>query len=117
MNSPKRPINNHEHYHAHVYFSADTLDFATRLCQEAGTQFSLEIGRVHQKPVGPHTQWSCQIKFDKAHFEQFIPWLDTNRANLNVLVHAVTGNDYIDHTDYAYWLGDEEKLKLEIFKK
>ena len=117
MTTPNRPINRHNAYHAHVYFDADTLDFATQLCKEAGQKFSLEIGRIHQKPISPHTQWSCQIKFNKNDFEHFIPWLEKNREGLNVLVHAVTGDDYTDHSQYAYWLGNEEKLNLNIFKR
>ena len=48
-------------------------------------------------------------------FEPFIKWLDDNRKGLTVLVHAVTDDDLKDHTDYAYWLGNEEKLNLSIF--
>ncbi|MFT5542972.1 MAG: aromatic ring-cleaving dioxygenase, partial [Arenicella sp.] len=42
-------------------------------------------GRVHQKPVGPHPKWSCQITFSSNDFEQFIPWLEDNRGDLSVL--------------------------------
>lgn len=56
MNSPQRPINQHNAYHAHIYFDANTLAFATALCQRIAKEFSLEVGRIHQKPVGPHTR-------------------------------------------------------------
>lgn len=112
MKETKRPANNHKAYHAHVYFDKDTLEFASHLCEQAGERFGLKVGRVHQKPVGPHTKWSCQITFGTKHFETLIPWLDENRKGLSILVHATTGNDMLDHTDYAYWLGDSIEIDL-----
>ena len=114
--SPRRPENIHKGYHAHVYFDKDTLSFATTLCEEAGARFGLHVGRVHQKPVGPHPLWSCQITFGRKHFDQFIPWLDENRKDLTVFVHALTGDDLKDHTEYAYWLGDSVELNLSMFR-
>ncbi|MCJ2376722.1 DOPA 4,5-dioxygenase family protein [Vibrio sp. ZSDZ34] len=115
MVNGKRPVNQHDAYHAHVYFGPDTLDFATKLCQQAGKTFSLAVGRAHQKPVGPHTMWSCQILFTKDDFDSFIPWLDSHRGSLSVLIHADTGDDRADHTTYAYWLGDVVELDLRGF--
>ncbi|OUS29208.1 4,5-dioxygenase [Gammaproteobacteria bacterium 45_16_T64] len=115
MTETKRPINIHKGYHAHVYFDRDTLEFASNLCEEAGSLFGLKIGRVHQKPVGPHPEWSCQITFASKHFDEFIPWIDKKRNGLTVLVHALTDNDLKDHTDYAYWLGDSVTLNLSMF--
>lgn len=113
MDSPKRPINIHKGYHAHVYFEQETFDFAVDLCTTAGEQFGLKVGRFHQKLVGPHTKWSCQITFSHTSFDAFIPWLDKHRRNLSVLVHALTGDDLVDHTTYAYWLGDSIEINLD----
>ncbi|WP_421868106.1 DOPA 4,5-dioxygenase family protein [Motiliproteus sp.] len=110
-----RPVNQHSAYHAHVYFDAETLEFAASLCRQAGERFQLEVGRVHQRPVGPHPRWSCQIKFNQDEFEQLVPWLEQHRQGLTVLIHASTGNDLEDHTTYAYWLGDPVELKLAMF--
>ena len=112
----KRPTNSYEHYHAHVYFDATSLDQAAAICHQAGELFGLQVGRVHQQPVGPHPRWSCQITFNKEQFDLLIPWLEENRQNLTVLVHALTGNDLEDHTDHASWLGDPVPLKLAIFE-
>ena len=112
----KRPVNIHKAYHAHVYFDEATITFAQKLCEDAGRQFGLKVGRVHQKAIGPHPMWSCQIIFGQKHFEQFIPWLESNRDGLTVLVHGLTGDDLKDHTDYAYWLGDSAPLNLAVFE-
>ena len=111
----KYPINIHKKYHAHVYFDSKTLQFASNLCEQAGKVFNLKVGRIHQKTVGPHPKWSCQISFTDKEFDQFIPWLDDTRNGLTVFVHGQTGNDLKDHTDYAYWLGDNVPLKLSVF--
>lgn len=115
MKEIKRPVNSHRAYHAHVYFDAQTVVFASQLCREAGERFRVTIGRVHEKLVGPHPKWSCQIKFTSRDFDQLIPWLDENRNGLSVLVHALSGNELADHTEYAYWLGDPLKLDLSVF--
>jgi DOPA 4,5-dioxygenase len=115
MNTQK-PLNKHKNYHAHVYFDQNTIKFAENLCKKAGSLFTLDVGRVHQKPVGPHPNWSCQIKFTEQDFPQFIAWLEEHRQGLSVLVHAVTGNNLQDHTEFAYWLGDEIKLNLDLFR-
>lgn len=115
MNTP-RPQNIHEAYHAHVYFDQDTLNVATALCEQAGTQFNVKVGRIHQKPVGPHPRWSCQLSFNNQDFDALIPWLESNRQGLSVLVHALTGDDLKDHTTYASWLGESVDLRLAMFE-
>jgi aromatic ring-cleaving dioxygenase len=116
MNTFKPPVNIHDYYHAHVYFEQQTLAFAKILCKKAGDLFSLQVGRVHQKPLGPHPKWSCQIIFTSNDFEKFIPWLEDNRKGLSVLVHALTDDNLQDHTEYAYWLGTEVELSLDLFR-
>ena len=112
----KRPRNVHEHYHAHLYYDADTLDYAAELSRRAGERFGVEVGRVHRKCVGPHPRWSCQLAFDRADFEALIPWLDEERKGLSVFVHGSSGDDWVDHTDYAYWLGEPVPLNLSFFE-
>ena len=117
MSEIQRPINVHKGYHAHVYFDEDSFDFAESLCHQISTRFELKVGRVHRKPVGPHPMWSCQITFASKHFDDFISWLDEHRNGLSVLVHALTGDDFKDHTEYAYWLGNKLELNLSMFIK
>ncbi|MFT7053101.1 MAG: aromatic ring-cleaving dioxygenase [Psychromonas sp.] len=116
INKINRPVNIHQHYHAHIYFDQQTLTFATSLCQQAGELFDLKIGRIHQKAVGPHPMWSCQISFTEQDFDKLIPWLDAQRNGLTIFVHGNTGDDLRDHTEYAYWLGESVKLNLSMFR-
>ena len=50
-------------YHAHIYFDASTIEQARTLCEDAAKLFPLRMGRVHERPVGPHPDWSCQLAF------------------------------------------------------
>ena len=90
---------------------------ARELCRETGERFRVTVGRVHEREVGPHPHWSCQLAFDRAKFDGLIPWLDQHRNGLNVLVHGVTGDDLADHTTHAAWLGHEAALKLDMFRR
>ena len=109
--------NQYAEYHAHVYFDADTVEQARALCQQAGERFDVTVGRVHEKNVGPHPRWSCQLAFDRADFDALIPWLDEERDGLSVFVHGRSGDDWVDHTDYAYWLGEPVALNLSFFER
>ena len=113
----QRPQNLHSKYHAHVYFDDErTTEQARALCEEAARQFDVVMGRVHQKLVGPHPHWSCQLAFDSAQFDRLIPWLDVHRNGLNVLVHPSTGDSLADHTTHASWLGEPSELNLARFR-
>jgi aromatic ring-cleaving dioxygenase len=109
---PRQPLNLHRAYHAHVYFDAQSVGQARALCEEAGRRFQLAVGRVHEKNVGPHPRWSCQIAFSAAQFDRVVPWLEAHREGLDVLVHGLTGDDIRDHTEFAYWLGNDWPLDL-----
>lgn len=112
----KRPINSYDQYHAHVYFDGNSTEKASSLCQRAGELFGVKVGRLHQKPIGPHPCRSCQLAFDNTQFDVLIPWLENNRGDLTILVHGLTGNDRADHTDHASWLGKPVPLNLLIFR-
>ena len=111
-----RPVNRYPVYHAHVYFDATTLEQARKLCGDAGKTLKIPVGHIHTRPVGPHPKWSCQLSFDSSRFDNVINWLESHRNGLDILVHGVTGNDLIDHTEHAAWLGQPSQLKLEVFE-
>ena len=103
-------------YHAHVYFDATTIDQARALCEEAAQLFvGVTMGRVHERPVGPHPDWSCQLAFGPELIGQLLPWLALNRHGLVVFLHPNTGNDLLDHSDHAIWMGAVRPLDLTVF--
>ena len=99
-------------YHAHVYFDASSRDRAGQLCEASGRALPLVVGRMHDRPVGPHPRGSCQLTFAPEQFAQVIAWLMLNRNGLTVFAHANTGDSLKDHTDHVLWLGPSETLNL-----
>jgi len=102
-------------WHAHVYFAADSADAARELRDVVAAQFGdrIELGRFHERPVGPHPCWSYQIAFAPAQFADVVAWLALNHRELDVLVHPNTGDELRDHRDSALWLGSSHALDLE----
>ncbi len=102
-------------YHAHIYFDADTVDRARALCRSVSAQLPVETGRMHQKCVGPHPRWSCQLGFAPDALKQVVEWLVLNRDGLIVFMHPITGQHLQDHRDRAIWMGGYLPLDLSIF--
>lgn len=104
-------------FHAHLYYADEAgVEIAKQVAEQAAELFDIRIGRFHQKPVGPHPVWSCQLSFASEAFGQIIPWLMLNRQSLDVFVHPLTGNDYFDHTQGVSWLGRAYTLDISQFK-
>ena len=101
-------------YHAHIYFARDTVAQARTLCEAAAQRFGAAMGRVHERPVGPHPDWSCQLAFGPAVFAQIVPWLAMHRNGLVVFVHPISDNELLDHTDRAMWMGAVRHLDLSV---
>lgn len=99
-------------FHAHIYFDATTRDVAARVREELDGRFSVRLGRWHDKPIGPHLKSMYQVAFTPDQFDKVLPWLMLHREGLDILVHPVTGDDVVDHTDHALWLG--EKLGVNV---
>ncbi|KIC25436.1 MULTISPECIES: DOPA 4,5-dioxygenase family protein [unclassified Leisingera] len=102
-------------YHAHIYFDAATVDQARRLCQQAEDEFGVQMGHVHEKTVGPHPMWSCQLAATPEQFSGLLPWLALNRDGLIVFAHPETDDDLADHRDHGIWLGTGLDLDFSIF--
>ncbi|MDN0084772.1 DOPA 4,5-dioxygenase family protein [Crenobacter sp. SG2305] len=103
-------------WHAHVYFNTNSRDVAWALREEVIARFGsiAEVGRFHERPVGPHPVWSYQIAFKRAHFADIVEWLALNRGTLDVLVHPNTDDELRDHRDHAIWLGLPHRLDLRV---
>ena len=98
-------------WHAHVYFDAASRDAAREFREVVTAQFGnrVEMGRFHERPVGPHPQWSYQISFAPAQFAEVVPWLALNHGILDVFVHPNTDDELRDH---RLWIGRAYQLDL-----
>ncbi len=103
-------------YHAHVYYDAESKPAAEALRAAIEERFKVRLGRWHDRPVGPHPQWSYQIAFTPALFAELVPWLALNRGGLTVFVHPETGDDLPDHRDHAIWLGEKAELDFDALR-
>jgi DOPA 4,5-dioxygenase len=99
-----------------VYFTADTKPDALAIREEIGAQFRVELGRVHDVPVGPHPTAMYQVAFGTPVFANLVPWLMLNRRGLSILVHPETGDDVGDHADRPLWLGRPQVLDIEFLR-
>ena len=102
-------------WHAHVYFDAASRDVAREFRDVVTAQFGsrIEMGRFHEREVGPHPRWSYQVAFAPAEFSDVVGWLALNHGALDVFVHPNTGDELRDHRDSALWLGRSHELKLQ----
>lgn len=101
-------------WHAHVYFDAATRDAAWALRGAIEKRFPIEMGRFHEKPVGPHPCFSYQVAFTNDLLAPLLSWLALNRGGLTVFVHPNSGRELEDHRDHAIWLGPQAPLRLDL---
>ena len=106
-------------WHAHVYFDGPTAAEAAALRTRIEERFAgrMEMGRFHERPVGPHPRSSYQVAFRPDLFAEIVPWLTLHRGGLTVLVHPNTGEALADHRDRAVWLGASEALDLSVLER
>ncbi len=103
-------------YHAHIYYVPWTRDSALGLREVLMQRFE---GRVvfhspSDVPRGPHIQpmFGIDIRLDV--FTEFLSFLLVNHGPHSVLIHPVSGNELLDHTHHALWLGMPQPLQLGV---
>ena len=104
-------------YHAHIYYDPATRERAAVIREALGAQFDVQLGRWHDRPVGPHPKSMYQVIFSAGEFAKLVPWLMLNRDGLDVLVHPETGDDVADHTAHAVWLGEKLDLNIDVLRR
>ncbi|RCK63510.1 putative 21 protein [Candida viswanathii] len=110
-------------YDIHTYFDTeDEVKFAYQLRENIFKDFAKEIeeGRIRvykfwDKPIGPHPirMWELDFK-DPEIFKVIVPYFQLKHGSLSVLIHPRTGNDLVDHTKHALWLGEKVNLYTEL---
>jgi len=108
-----------ESWHAHVYFDASSREAAWSLRELVVAELDgrIQMGRFHERPVGPHPMWSYQLAFPASAFEPVVAWLALNHGTLDVLVHPNTGDALSDHRDRALWVGRSHELDLAVLER
>ena len=96
-------------YHGHVYFALRNAEQAEALRQKIITERKdiLEVFPLVQRLVGPHKMPMFEMHFANKD-SGIVEWLEQGRGDMAVLVHPVTGGEEtLDHTVRAIWLGRE----------
>ena len=104
-------------WHAHIYFDAITVEPAKALREKIEKSFDIQMGRFHERPVGPHPRFSYQVHFKNEQLAPLLSWLALNRGDLTIFVHRNSGQDLEDDRDRAIWLGQQVPLVLDIVTK
>ncbi len=104
-------------FHAHVYFDTASRDAALQVREGLGARFDVQLGRWHDKPIGPHPKAMYQVAFSLEQFGKLVPWLMLNREGLDILIHPETGDDVGDHADRSLWLGEKLELDIESLRR
>lgn len=111
----------HIYYYAHnsqsLSESNELRDKFLEEFKEAGSNGSVivkKLAGVHA--IGPHpTQfWEVDVARPEI-FIKVLSWFQLYHGNLSVLVHPQTGDDNLDHTTRALWLGDKLPLLVDVF--
>jgi DOPA 4,5-dioxygenase len=93
-------------YHAHIYFrDDDERARAMAVRAQIAARFAVQMGRWHDKLVGPHAAGMYQVAFDAALFATLMPWLMLNRQDLVIFLHPNSLQPRRDHLHHALWMG------------
>lgn len=103
-------------FHFHIYFERIDKGKAEEIIEKIRLLDDLSIGRMWDKPVGPHPIGSCQITVPKESFASMVEWFQLHRNGLDIFIHPVSGDDLKDHTDYVIWLGGSHKINTKMFE-
>jgi aromatic ring-cleaving dioxygenase len=106
---------NYAQYHFHLYFEPSQIKITESVISQLKELDNIEIGRIWNKPVGPHPIGSCQVTVQAEDFYKMTEWFLNNRQGLTIFIHALTGDDLKDHTDYVMWIGQSYKLNTDMF--
>ena len=102
-------------YDAHIYFTDDTKISAEALRQKVLSTFDsdkIKVSHLVHKKVGPHPLPMFEVNFKRSELDAVLLFLNKERNEHDVLIHPVTGNDLLDHTKHAQWLGNPLDLDL-----
>lgn len=102
-----------EKFHAHVYFNQKKQVKAEAFHQKMEQnkdQSGLSPLRFELR--GPHPHWMFTLNFTSENFMKMVEFMQKHRDGLSILIHPLSGNEVLDHTDYAMFLGQKENLNL-----
>ena len=113
--SPENSKINFDFFHCHIYYDQTSKPQAEALHQlliASAFNYEIRVSNMYDRLLGPHPEWMFEVDFQKTDFLKLIHFLSEHRNGLNILIHPLSGNDIIDHTEYAMFLGEKQNLNL-----
>ncbi|HEX4694182.1 DOPA 4,5-dioxygenase family protein [Sphingomonas sp.] len=105
-------------WHAHIYYDDAERSAAERLRggfaeMMAGDEVPiLFIGRMSDRPVGPHPIPQFEIHFPASAGTTVARTIE--ESGLRALIHPLTDDDLADHTTLAHWIGTPIELDVSV---
>jgi aromatic ring-cleaving dioxygenase len=100
-------------FHAHVFFDPGDAEHARAISAELPGATGATVTSWLDRPGGPLPQAQFQIELTSAELGTVTEWLMLHREGLSMLLHPETGDDLLDHTAHAAWLGTPLELRLD----
>ncbi|KAF8953801.1 hypothetical protein CPC16_005051 [Podila verticillata] len=116
-------------FHFHTYFfqtNTESLEAAREfrakieaLVQEGYFHVVPQVwgGGINTIPLGPHVVGSFETWVPIEHFSRAFGWFAQNRGQFSILVHPLTKDEIIDHTDRAVWLGQPVPMDFKVLRE
>ncbi len=99
-------------YHFHLYFTETDRASAAALRERLAQQraFVVKVGLLREAPFGPHPVGQFLATVPVADLEAAVRWFMFHHGEHSVLIHPNSGQDILDHTARALWLGRQLAL-------
>lgn len=106
-------------FHAHVYYMngpGGTRESAAALREalQAMAGGRLKCHTLSDGPRGPHVMPMFGADIPAADLPEVLAYLMQAHGPHPVLIHPVTGNELMDHTHHASWIGPTQPLDLKV---
>ncbi|GBC02338.1 hypothetical protein RclHR1_04580006 [Rhizophagus clarus] len=108
-------------FHFHVYFLQDNeqncasaLALREKILElvKEGFFHPVPLDTVNHSPRGPHSIGSYEVWCPKEHFSRVYSWFALHHGVHSVLIHPLTREERLDHSDRAAWMGKPVPLDL-----
>uniref|UniRef100_A0A1D1Y892 DOPA 4,5-dioxygenase n=1 Tax=Anthurium amnicola TaxID=1678845 RepID=A0A1D1Y892_9ARAE len=108
-------------FHFHVYFFQDNeqnrasaLALREKIFEliKKGFFHPVPNAKYNDAPRGPHSIGSYEVWCPKEHFSRVYSWFLLHRGVHSVLVHPLTKQEVLDHSNRAVWMGKPVLLDL-----
>ncbi|RLV86015.1 hypothetical protein JA9_001486 [Meyerozyma sp. JA9] len=116
-----------EYYDFHVYYVghnsqsvAEATSLRSKLLEDfeaEGKEGSIIVKKLKDhKVIGPHVThfWEVDVVRPEI-FVRLLSWFQLYHGTLSVLIHPQTGEDLLDHTSRALWLGKPLPIIESVF--